>query len=182
MLIYHQTSDVSSSSPATSDTSSFSCGAFFFLLIVHNGNWSLFISGLSSIIMLRHLMRKCDEAKGEWYQEQEINFLPELPGEWIKYPPARWKIIERYPKPLITKPRTQTNISIASHPLVAGAAVSRQQLTQNACNSESLKHRGEKKKRSQIYSMTYWIISNLKYGTRVRLQREFIIGGLKTVY
>lgn len=24
-------------------------------------------------------MRKCDEAKGELYQEQEINFLPELP-------------------------------------------------------------------------------------------------------
>lgn len=36
-------------------------------------------------------MRKCDEAKGELYQEQEINFLSELPGELIKDPPARWE-------------------------------------------------------------------------------------------
>lgn len=107
-------------------------------------------------------MRKCDEAKGELYQEQEINFLPELPGELIKDPPARWKIIERYPKPLITKPRTRTNISIASHPLVAGAAVSRQPLTQNACNSESLEHRRSRREKETLANLFRDLLNNFE--------------------
>lgn len=44
-------------------------------------------------------MRKCDEAKGELYQEQEINFLSELAGRIDKRdPPARWENYRTLPK------------------------------------------------------------------------------------